>query len=232
MSVGSKLALLVLALPMVILLSTNFAAFYFYKVETDVSALISSTVVILLVWERLRGSLRRDLRWFHKYVLFGLYSKIQPKMHLYHIETKPIKRLRADLVEYGRSMGLHLYPKELPEMIDKFLELNEDFSPKLKKIEEWGEKKLSHYEFYAFLYYLGIEPVLYSSPGEEVEKSRKEGAQKLLKEQPELVPEARDLIQKMRERREQIHEILDDFIKDNKLRLEPEPAFPGSDSFG
>jgi len=177
-------------------------------------------LVWLLVWERLRGSLIKDLKWFHKYVLFKLYDGFG-RTDLYYVEKKKFKRLRDDLEEYGRSMGLQLYPRELPEMIDTFLEFYEDFSPKLEKIHEWGQKELlSHYSHYTFLYYLGIQPVIYSFPSGTVEEAFRNVAQELKQKQPELVNGAKDLLQKMRETREQIHELLEDFIKDNKLRLE------------
>lgn len=232
MSVTTKFGIIFLLAPFVILTSFFYAFHFLYGITPDLFPdlapnLISTSVVLLLVWERLRGSLLKDLKWFHKYVLFKLYHKFQPKMDLYYIRKRDFERLRTDLEEYGRSMGLHLYPGKLLEMIDKFLELNEDFSPKLEKIEEWGQKELlSHYSLLTFLHYLGIEPALYSSPSKPVEDAFRDVAQELIQKQPELINGAKDLLQKMRETRKQIYDLLEDFIKDNKLRLEKRSGIP------
>jgi len=238
MAVTTKFGIIFLLAPFVVAVSffsTLYLLLYLlYRITPDLSPdlvpnLISMALVWLLVWERLRGSLIKDLKWFHRYVLFKLYSKFQPKMSLYHVQPNGFKKLRADLEEYSRSiLRLRLYPRELPEMIDEFLELNEDFSPKLEKIEKWGKKELGgHYTFRKFLYYLGIEPVLYSVYSKAVEDAHRDGAQRLLQEQPDLVEGTINLLQKMGERNEQIHDLLEDFMKDNKLSLEKEKLYTG-----
>jgi len=229
MSVTTKFAIVFL-LPFLIAISLMLGGVhYFYGITQElfldlIPALISTAAVVLLVWERLRGSLRGDLAWFHHFFLFKLYNEFKPKMDLYHIRNDPIRRVRANLEEYGRSiLRLRLYPGKLPEMLDKFLELNKEFSPKLEKLEEWGQKEgLGSYGLETFLYFLGIEPELHTSPSYTVEEGFRAVAQEFKEKQPELVPGIIDLLQKMEETREQIHDLLDDFIKDNKLRLERE----------
>ena len=231
-SVTTKFGIVFLLPPLITISLMLGGVHYFYGITPElfldlIPALISTAAVLLLVWERLRESLIKDLKWFHDNVLFKLYSEFSPYRELYHIQPKGFKKLRADLEEYGQSMLLHLYPGDLPEMLDKFLGLNEDFSPKLEKIEDWATKELgSHYAFRKFLYYLGIES-FHSYNSKPVEDAHRDGAQELKQKQPEVVNGAIDLFQKMGETRAQIYNSLDDFIKDNKLRLEAKPSYVG-----
>lgn len=182
-----------------------------------IPALISSAAVILLVWERLRGSLIKDLKWFHKYVLFKLYNSFRPSLSLYYDPQEGIKRLRSDLEEYGRSMGLHLYPGELPEMLDDFLSKHDEFRAKQEKICGLARKEHKReIRPWPLFYYLKFKPALLSNPNERMRKV----AQKLLQEEPELVQESKNLLKNLELSGKQTHELLDDFIKDNKLRLE------------
>lgn len=63
-------------------------------------------------------------------------------------------------------------------------------------------------------------------------KQLTENAQKLQEAHPELITETRNLHENLENIRKQICGELEDFVKDNNLRLEPEPTFPGYNPYG
>lgn len=234
MTLGVKLALLILLLPIVILLSLSFGAFYLYKIEIDNTALISAVLIILLVWERLRDSLSKNLKYLHENVLFKLFSGFGPGYGLFSLHAqKEIKSLRLDLGRYGRFIGIiPLYPRKLLEKIDEFLSLHDSFYGNLQKISDLAEMKMEINPIMDLCYHLGFEEVYYSHPGPEREKQYIGKAKKLLKEQPELVNETKNLHENLKKTKKQIYEKLADFLKSNNLRLEVEAIHPGYNPYG
>lgn len=224
LSLGVKLALLILGLPIVILLSLSFGAFYLYRIEIDVTALVSAVLVILLVWERLRDSLSKNLEYLHKNVLFKLFSGFRHEYGLFSLHAqKEIKSLRLDLGRYGRFIGIiPLYPGKLLERIDEFLSLHDSFYGNLQKISDLAEIKMS--SIWTFCHHLGFEYVYYSDPNPKREKEYIGKAEKLLKQQLKLVNETKNLHENLKKTQKQIYEKLEDFLKSNNLRLEVEPT--------
>ena len=235
MSIDSKLALLIMGLPLSILLSLGFGAYFVYGVDPEfISALISTVLVILLVWERLRGSLDKDLGYLHKTTLFPLYSSFRYGYDLMPLYTqKEIEALRLDLERYGRFMGIiRLFPKNLPKEIDELLSSNSIFYGNLQKIIESAKvniniEPLDLAYVRQFCHYLGFNPQYYRQPDtEKLKQEYSEKAKNLPKKQLQLVNETKNLDENLRRMGAQIQKNLEDFFKRYNLRLEPE--YPSS----
>jgi hypothetical protein len=165
------------------------------------------------------------MEYLHKNVLFKLYSGFRSDYDLFYSKYE-IKTARTDLERYGRFIVIPLYPMKLLERIDEFLFLHDTFYGKLQQISELAEKKLGKsFDRGNLWHYLGFDPVSYSKLSSEEEKQHIEMAQSLVKEQPKLVNETKNLHEKIKKIRKQIYEKIEDFLKSNNLRLELEPSY-------
>jgi hypothetical protein len=230
--ISTKLNLWILALPIFSIASVFIVGFYFYRESLDasafstaVSSLLSAILVIFLVWERLRDSLSKKLEYLHKNFLFKLYHD-RPYLFWTVDETR---RLRLDLGKYAKFLNLQLYPSNLLKEIDRFLSLHSEFYKRYQEIEELAKKQierpadLNRELFQDSLGLLEYHPSSYTAESYERYKVI---AQTITKENPKLVSEAKEFIEKTRESEKQIHSQLEDFLKSNNLRLEPEPSIP------
>jgi len=237
MSIDSQLAFLIMGLPLFILLSLGFGAYFVYGIDPEfISAVISTVLVILLVWERLRGSLNRDLEYLHKNVLYKLYGAFGYRDYLFYTMENSkhyamdIQNRRNDLKRHGRFLGfILLYPPDLLTRLDEYLLLHITFYRKFQKIRDLAGKKLEiplteRREAGILWQRFGFESETPSGFDIDQEKPYKEAAEKLLKEQILLIAEARTLHETLKEEAKQIHEKLEVFFKRNNLRLEPEPT--------
>lgn len=231
LSLGAKLALLVLVFPLLLISTLFIVVIYQFRASLEaslvleaISALFSAVLVDLLVWERLRDSLSKNLKYLHKNVLFKLYSEFRG-YDLYHSKDD-IRKARIDLERYGRFIGIiPLYPRKLLERIDELLSLHDTFYGNLQKISNLAEKKLGKSLDKATLWqYLGFEPVGWSKPSPKIEMQYKKTAQSLAREQAKLVNETKNLHENLEKTKKQIYEKLEDFLKSNNLRLEEEPT--------
>lgn len=237
MPISTKLTLLVLALPILSMVLVFVAGFYFYRESFDasafstaVSSLLSAILVVLLVWERLRDSLSKKLEYLHKNFLFKLYYSELRIPNLFWTQNE-IERLRSDLGRYGKFMVFQLYPKHFLNKIDNFLSLHGEFYRRYKEIEEMAKKQI---ERPVYLHrdllqkYIGLNPdYVDSSYTDEAKEKYGEIAQKIIKENPQLVSETKDFLEKTRPLEKQIFNELEDFLKSNNLRLEEEPSSRG-----
>jgi hypothetical protein len=207
--------------------------FYFYRESFDasafstaVSSLLSAILVILLVWERLRDSLYKKLEYLHKNFLFKLYSN---RSSLFWTQDE-IRRLRSDLDRYGKFLILRLYPSSLLKEIDEFLSLHGEFFKRYQEIEGLAMKQMGienrvNLTRELLQYYIGLTPDWRpSSYASEAEKKYKETAEMIIKENSQLVSKTKDFLEKTRKSQKLIHNELEDFLKSNNLRLEPEPS--------
>lgn len=231
-AISTKLNLWILALPISLIASVFIVGFSFYKESLDasafstaVSSLLSAILVILLVWERLRDSLFKKLEYLHKNFLFRLYYN---RPYLFWTQDE-IGRLRSDLDKYAKFLTLRLYPSSLLKEIDRFLSLHSKFYKRYQKIEELTKKQierpadLNRELLQDSIGLLDHHPSSYTAESYERYKVI---AQIITKENPKLVSEAKEFIEKTRESEKQIHSQLEDFLKSNNLRLEPEPSIP------
>jgi hypothetical protein len=233
MPISTRLTLLVLALPILSIVSVFVTGFYFYRESFDasafstaVSSLLSAVLVILLVWERLRDSLSKKLEYLHRNFLFKLYRDFE-REHVFWTRDET-RRLRLDLERYGKFLNLHLYPKDLPNMVDEFLSSHSGFYKRLKEIEEIAKKqtqKESELHTDAIWEYVGFMQHGYRSEYvPEVEEQHKRMAKGIVSEHTQLVSEAKTFLEKTRNLNKQISERLEDFLKSNNLRLEEETS--------
>jgi hypothetical protein len=225
--ISTKLNLWTLALPIFSIASVFIIGFYFYRESLDastfftaVSSLLSTILVILLVWERLRDSLFKKLEYLHKNFLFKLYNN-RPDLFGTQDETK---RLRSDLGKYAKFLNLQLCPSTLLKEIDRFLFLHSKFYKRYQEIEELAKKQIERpIDLIRVLlqYHIGLTDHHSSNYTTEAEKTYKGIAQTITKENPKLVSEAKEFIEKTKGSERQIHSQLEDFLKNNNLRLEP-----------
>ena len=250
MSVGSKLALLVLILPIILILIAFTVVIYYFGSSLDAKAIldvtstvISLVLVDLLVWERLRDSLSKKLRYLHKNVLYKLYNDFGYRNYLFYTQENSkrhageIQCKRDDLEMHGKFLGLiSLYPPQLLARIDEFLALHTTFYRKFQEVRGLAEKKLgislNRQEGGILWQELGFESETPSGFDPDQEKPYRETAKKLLKEQPLLITETKNLHETLKEETKKIYEKLEAFFKRNTLRLEPEPTFQGYSPYG
>lgn len=181
-------------------------------------------LVNLLVWERLRTSLRRKLRYTHKNMLIGLYEQFN--RGLIHFYEEGIRETLSDLERYGKFMGISLYPKGLFKDVDSFLTTYEDFDNRVKKIVETGKENIgSGFSEYLLLPLLGIAYEAYrhnikSHENSPLLKKHTEQASIVKKDQAELVLETKELYGKCKQMQRGILEKFEDFLKTNNLSFE------------
>lgn len=232
-SISTTLTLWILGFPFLLISALFVMVFFLYRTSLDasvfldtISTLFSAVLVNLLVWERLRDSLSKKLEYLHKNYLLNLYLTF--KLTKYEISPEQVKRMRPDLERYGKFMGMSLYPKELLKQIDEFLISQSEFDSSLQKFDEIAEKygfssnniRLDKRLLYHFT---GIKPL--EDFGTIAQTSILEWhsrIQLIQKEQSQLIEEISGLSEKTEKVRKQIAEKLEDFLKSNSLRLEPE----------
>ena len=231
MPISTKLTLMVLVLPVSSMISVFGIGFYLYRESLDasafataVSSLLSAILVILLVWERLRDSLSKKLEYLQKNFLFSLYAELRRQYPFWTQDV--IERQRSDLQRYGKFMVFGLYPKHFLSKIADFLSLHGEFFRRYKEMEEMAKKQIERpVDLHRDLLqnYIGLNPDYVSdSYTNETKEKYKEIAQKIIKENPQLVSETKDFLEKTRGLERQILNEFEDFLKSNNLRLEPE----------
>lgn len=229
--VSTTLTLLILVFP-ILLISTLFAVVvYLYHTSLDASSLLSAMstflsaiLVDLLVWERLRGSLSKKLEYLHKNILFKLYSGFRNSEGIFFREDQ-MKKLRPDLERYGKFMGISLYPRNLPEQIDEFLIYDTEFYGSLRNLDKLVEKYGLSPERELLYHFIGTKPLGgLGSFNPALVKAYRKRMPTILKDQSQLIEEIKGLLEKTERMRKQIFEKLEDFLKSNNLRLEPEPV--------
>jgi hypothetical protein len=137
--------------------------------------------------------------------------------------------IRTDLDRYAKFLGLRLYPKSLIEDLQEFLASHHEFFKRYQEIEKLAMKLMEIKSQYLsdrdlLQYHLGLNDYHSSSYSSEVETRYKGTAQTIIKENSQLVSETKDYLQKTRESASKIFSELEDFLKSNNLRLEPEPT--------
>lgn len=197
MAISTKLTLLVLLLPIGIIAILDVVAYYVYgTLIIEASNVLSSILVFLLVWERLRDSLSKKLEYLDDNVFLDLFSKLQNNL-LYPQDD--IKRARDDLKRHARFMTIALFPPKTLKKLDEFLLLHETFYGKLQQLLEIGNKKLGGKEVsrWYLLHYLDFE--IYSlQPSPEEEKTYIELAKSTEEEHHSLIEETRTLLKETR----------------------------------
>jgi len=236
-SVGSKLTLLIVALPIlsivvfpiILITALSSGIFYRYRLSLEVSdfveilsTLLSVVLVDMLVWERLRESLSKKLNYLHDTYLSELHSFFSTDSIL-HLYTPTVERIKPDLKRYGKFMGISLYPKDLPRMIGRFLIFWQEFNNRFEKIENIGKELLeAKLNIYLLCHVLGIKHYDGASlkQNKPMLKFHEEKAQLAKKENTKLIKETREYLEKAERLQKKILETLEDFFKNNSLEFE------------
>lgn len=230
MNVGSKLAVLVWGIwALCLSLMIPIGAYLYYNTELELTFLITlfsgiligSLVPTSVIWRTLRESKGKSLESIQREALQGLCTGslgFGYDQYLFY-NRDHIKKARDYLKSYGKFLGvILLYPKKLPEKMDEFLSLHNDFSKNLEKIEVLGKEKAKVSLSKEWLWhYLGLEPVELSEIGEDRKREHKEIAQILEGEERKLVNNTRILHEKLKGMRKEIYEDLENFFKINHL---------------
>jgi len=199
---------------------------YHYKTNIEISALLSAILVNLLVWERLRDSLSKKLEYLHKNLLFKLYTDFQSGDMLYFSKDE-VKRIRSDLERYGRFMGIPMYPRNLLKSTDKLLSLHGEFYRRTQIIHKLGLELIGEIKFRRDLFWklIGLKQSYVPTYTPQNVQIHEEKVKVIKKEQTQLIEEIIDYEEKTRKMRKALFGKLEDFLKSNNLRLEPEPVY-------
>jgi len=215
LAISTKLTLLVLLLPISILAVLDATVFYFYgTLVIEFSNLLSSILVSLLVWERLRDSLSKKLEYLNDDIFLHLLVRLQ-QYDLLLFPQVEIRKARDDLKRHARFMTIALFPRKLLKKLDDFLLLHEDFLYKFNKILEIVEKKVGKPNKWIIGHYLDSEHFPDSSTTPEQEKTYLEVMESL----GEKLDEAKTSFQKTISKRNEIPEELEEFLKCNNLKI-------------
>lgn len=140
MAVSTKLTMLVLLLPISILVILNMIVFYVYGTLIEFSNLLSTILVNLLVWERLRDSVSKKLEYLDDNIFLSLLNQLQSVELVW--EQKEVRKAKDDLKRHGRFMGISLCPHNLVKILEEFLLLHASFYDKFQQILSIAEKKI------------------------------------------------------------------------------------------
>ncbi|MCJ7770377.1 hypothetical protein MUP37_02245, partial [Candidatus Bathyarchaeota archaeon] len=156
MALSTKLTLLVLVLPISIVAILDAITYYFYGTLTiEAANLLSSILVFLLVWERLRESLSKKLEYLDDNIFLSLHSKLQDDNNQVWTQDE-IRKARDDLKRHARFMTIALFPRKLLKKLDDFLSSHEAFYGKFQQLLELGEVRFGRpVSRWNFLHYLG-----------------------------------------------------------------------------
>jgi hypothetical protein len=224
-ALSTKLTLLVLLLPISIVAILDLVTYYIYgTLIIEASNILSSVLVFLLVWERLRESLSKKLEYLDDNVFLDLFSKLQNYPTYLLWSQDDIRRATDDLKRHGRFMIIALYSSELLNNLDDFLSLHEAFYSKFQQLLDLGQKKLgASVDRWKLLHYLDFDMWCSQSSPEE-EKAYMETAKGIEEDQHNLVSETKTLFEKTKNRRTEASKELEEFLKCNNLRTKPEPV--------
>jgi len=211
-------------LPISIVALLDAITYYVYGTLTiEASSLLSSILVFLLVWERLRESLSKKLEYLDDNLFLSLHSKLQDDNNQVFPQDE-IRKARNDLRKHARFMTIALFPRKLLKKLDDFLSLHEAFYGKFQQLLEIGQKKLgASVDRWRLLNCLGFGIWCSQSSSEEM-LAYIATAKWIEGDQPNLVSETKTLFEKAKTKRKQISEELEEFLKCNNLRLKPEPV--------
>ena len=189
-------------------------------ITVEASNILSSILVFLLVWERLRESLSKKLEYLDDSVFLSLHSKLQDDINQVWTQDE-IRKVRDDLKRHAKFMNIPLFPYKLSKKLDEFLSLHEAFYGKFQQLLGMGEIRLGKpVDRWTLLHYLGFE-THFLQPSPEEEKAYKEIAETIKKEPHSPVYDAKTLFDKAKTKRKQIFQELEEFLKCNNLRLKP-----------
>ena len=221
MEISTKVTILLL-LPVVVVLPIvdGLLFFRFGIVAVEIADLISIILIFLLVWERLRESLSKKLYYLEENVFLGLYEQLERNDLVW--KQDEIEKAKNDLQRYGKFLGIELYPKNFLKKLNNFLELHNSFYSKEEQLKEIAEKKLKAEPYVrVLLQFLGFKiegasPKDYPAYGDV--------ATTIANENSELVNDAKTLFGRAKGEQKRLFEELEEFLKQNSLRLKPEPV--------
>lgn len=224
--VSTKLSLLVLGLPISILAILD-TAIYFVNgsLVLEASNFLSSILVFLLVWERLRDSLYKKMERIHEDYLFDLYNNLKlyddTYINSFFQSSDNIKKLRIDLGKYASFLNIKLYPSRLLQKMDEFLTVHDALNKKVQQFVKMGTEKLGRQcDKWNLLDCLGIEVTAVQFPQEQEKNEYKRIAQAIQNEHQDLVDETKRILDSLKNLKNLIRQELEGFLKCNSLKTE------------
>lgn len=223
MALSTKLALLVLLLPISIVAILDAITYYVYGTLTiEASNLLSSILVFLLVWERLRESLATKLKYLNENVFLSLYSELETGQLFWKQDA--IEKAKNDLQKHGKFLNIALYSHSLIKKLSAFLQLHGSFYEKEEQLLNIAQKMLgTEPNRRTLMSFLGIG-ISYSQPSQQEALAYSTTAMSMQREQSQLIKEAKTTFEKIKAKRKRIFEEFEEFLKQNNLKLKPEPV--------
>lgn len=223
MALSTKLTLLVLVLPISIVAILDVITYYVYGTLTiEASNLLSSILVFLLVWERLRESLAKKLEYLNENVFLSLYSELENGQLF--LKQDAIEKARNDLQKHGKFLNIALYSNNLIKKLSAFLQLHDSFYEKEEQLLNIAQKMLgTEPSRWTLMSFLGVG-ISYSQPSQQEALAYSTTAMSMQREHSQLINEAKTIFEKMKAKRKRIFEEFEEFLKQNNLKLKPEPV--------
>jgi len=226
MAISTKLALLVFVLPLCGLIIVDIVGFLVFGVlYIEVIAIFTSNWIFLLVWERLKESLDKKLEYLDDNLFVNLYSELENGSLYWKLEG--IEKATNELQRHGKFMAIALYPKNLLKELKAFSQLHISFYNKfeqLLKIANKGlESEADKWKFWCFLGFGGN----YSSPSQEETLVYTTLVKTIREKHSQPLNEVMSLHERLIMERKRIFEELEEFLKQNNLRLKPKPSGTG-----
>ena len=224
-AINTKLTLLVLLLPIAVLAIVDIIGFYLHgTLVIEISNFLSSVLVFLLVWERLRESISKKMKYLHDTYLLEFYQFLKWRCTDTYVKgffenSKEIRELREILNKYARFLMIKLYPAKLSKNLSEFSQKQEAIINKTQVFEEIGKRDLgSQFDLSTLLDYLGLE-VSYSHSERELGNKYEAVAELIKKEHEELLDEYMNILNSLKILRQSMLQELEDFLKCNDLKI-------------
>jgi hypothetical protein len=216
-----------LVLPVLLLSSFFSIGFYYFRSSFDaysfftaISGLFSSLVISLILWERLRDSLSKRLDYLDENVYLGLLCELKRELPLWR--ENQIEKAIGDLQKHGKYLHMPLFPKNLVIKLRNLVLLQDSFYERMEQLLAIARKRLNkepnRYSLLAHLKLIRDEP----SQTEYTDYANTATLMSL--EHAQLINDNKEALVTVSKERKNILVELEDFLKENSLRLKPEPV--------
>jgi hypothetical protein len=121
-------------------------------------------------------------------------------------------------------MVIALYPHSLIKKLNAFLQLHNSFYEKEEQLLNIAQKTLgTEPNRWTLLGFLGFG-IYHSQPSQQEALAYSTTAMSMQREHSQLIDEAKTILEKVKTQRKRIFEEFEEFLKQNNLKLKPEPV--------
>lgn len=222
--VSTILAIWILALPIalfVVIFASILVLFWESldgsSILSTFSALVSTVLVILLVWERLRDSLSEKLKYVFEIWLLSMRRRLRDKRQFFDSQDA-LRKYKDDLGKYGKFINISLYPKHFLVEINEFLTMHKEFYKRLGSIEKLATDRIGQHDLNRDLLHglVGLTSCTQARNQKEM-KVHEEICKTIRAEKAQIIKETKEYLENLEQNRKALSERLEDFIMTNGL---------------